>query len=307
MEITMIHSRAFEDENDLLALRALLVDARRIAGHNAGYWHIGDLTWRHCIWFRAQDYRLWFDNDQLIGFAVFTDFFYYYWQIHPYYLWRGVEEEMLAWVERCRTVAMNDGSIPSERKRRLVASAFENDSQRIAFLERNGFIQGEDLTIHFACALTESSAHPQQSDGFTLRGMEGLHQAPQRAEAHRQAFRSSYVTDDGYCKLMQMAEYNRELDVVSVASDGTIAAYAMSWVDVENKIGEFEPIGARPAFQRQGLTRAALLEGMRRMKARGAETAIVCTDGSNGEARCLYESVGFRVIYREWNYVKRDA
>jgi hypothetical protein len=38
-----------------------------------------------------------------------------------------------------------------------------------------------------------------------------------------------------------------------------------------------------------------VLEGLQRMKARGAHTALVCFEGDNEPARRLYESVGFGV------------
>jgi ribosomal protein S18 acetylase RimI-like enzyme len=102
-----------------------------------------------------------------------------------------------------------------------------------------------------------------------------------------------------------MSEYDRELDVVAVAPDGTIASYAMCWVDRANKVGEFEPVGTRPAFERRGLARAALLEGMARMQARGAETALVSTGGAETGAIRLYESVGFRVINQEFTFARK--
>jgi len=298
-----MHSRNFETENDLHTIRNMLVDARRIAGHTAGYWHVGDLTWRHCIWFCPQNYRLWYDDDQLVGFAVFTDYFYFYWQVHPNYLWRGIEQEMLAWVEMRWHQAMDDAAIPSDRKRNLVPSAFENDSQRIAFLEQNGFTRGEHPMIHFARSLAEPIADSQLPDGFSLRGVSGKHEASDRAQAHRQAFQSSYVTDDGYRTLMQMSEYDRELDLVAVSPDGIIAAFAMSWVDPQNKVGEFEPVGARTNYRRKGLTRAVLLEGLKRMKLRGAEMAIVSTN-TNNVTQGLYESVGFCQFNRELDFVR---
>ncbi|MBI5031123.1 MAG: GNAT family N-acetyltransferase [Chloroflexi bacterium] len=305
-----MHSRNFENENDLKLIRAMLVDARRIAGHRAGYWHVGDLAWRYyMLWYRAdpcQSYRLWYDAevDRLIGYAVFGDDFSFDWQIHPHYAWRGIEEEMLAWTETRWHQAMNDASIPQERKCNLFSGSLENDSQRIAFLERNGFTRGEHPMIHFQRSLYEPIANPNLPDGFIVRGVAGEHEASNRAEAHRQAFEPSRVTDEGYVKLMRMFDYDRELDVVTVSPDGIIAAYGMAWVDAENKIGEFEPVGARDDYLRKGLTRAALLEGLRRMKARGADTANVATNATN-VAKGLYESVGFKPVNTEWDYVRK--
>lgn len=303
-----MHSRQFESENDLQLIRAMLVAARKIARHNAGYWHVGDLTWRYyMLWYRAdpcKNYRLWYDADRLVGFAVFGEDFSFDWQIHPQYTWRGIEEEMLTWAETRWGEAMRDETIPQDRKRNLFSGSFTNDARRIAFLEQCQFTRGTHPMIHYSRSLNDPIATPKLPDGFSVRGIADEHEAGNRAEAHRQAFHPSRITDEGYIKLMRMPEYNRELDVVSVAPDGTIAAYVMCWVDTENKIGEFEPVGARGAYRRQGLTRAVLLEGMHRMKARGAEMAIVCTNADN-IAKGLYESVGFKPINTEWDYVKK--
>ena len=304
-----MHSRNFENENDLHIIRAMLVDACRIAGNNAGYWHVGDLAWRYyLLCYRAdprQNYRLWYDADATasdlpcsatislsIGRSIRST---------P---GAGIEEEMLAWAETRWHEAMNDATIPPERKRALFSGSLATDTRRIAFLERRGFSRGAHPTIHYARSLDEPIAHPMLPDGFVVRGVAGEHEAGNRAEAHRQAFHPSRITDEGYLKLMRMSEYDHELDIVSVSPDGTIAAYAMCWVDIENKIGEFEPVGARTDYRRKGLTRAALLEGMRRMKARGAETAIVCTNADN-VAKGLYESVGFKQVNIEWDYVRK--
>jgi mycothiol synthase len=288
----------------------MLVDARRIAGNNAGYWHVGDLTWRYyLLCYRAdpcKNYRLWYDDKHLIGFAVFGEDFSFDWQIHPQYTWRGIEEEMLVWVETRWGEAMRDETIPQERKRALFSGSFANDARRITFLERCGFTRGTHPMIHYARSLDEPIAHPQLPDGFSVRGVAGEHEAGNRAEAHRQAFHPSRITDEGYIKLMRMFEYDCALDVVAVSPDGAIVAYAMCWVDAENKIGEFEPVGARTDYRRKGLTRAALLEGLRRMQARDADTAVVCTNADN-VAKGSYESVGFKQVNIEWDYTRRVA
>ena len=302
-----MHSCNFENESDLRIIRAMLVDARKIAGHHAGYWHVGDLTWRYyMLWYRAdprQNYRLWYDGNHCVGFAVFGEDFSFDYQVHPQYTGQGIEEEMLAWVETRWREEMNNTAIPQERKRNLPAGAFETDVRRIAFLEQHGYTRGKHPMIHYACPLNNPIATPILPAGFSVRGVAGEHEASNRAEAHRQAFHPSRITDEGYVKLMRMPEYDQELDVVTVAPDGTIAAYAMCWVDAENKTGEFEPVGARTDYRRKGLTRAALLEGLRRMQARGAETSIVCTNADNA-AKGLYESVGFKQVNLEWDYVR---
>ena len=72
-----------------------------------------------------------------------------------------------------------------------------------------------------------------------------------------------------------------------------------------SKSGEFEPVGTRAAFRRKRLGRAVMLEGLRRLVSRGAETALVTSEGANDAALSLYTSVGFRIINRDYTYIKR--
>ena len=105
---------------------------------------------------------------------------------------------------------------------------------------------------------------------------------------------------------MRLPGYYRDLDIVSVAPNGVIAAYVNGWIDPINKIGDFGPVGALEAYRRQGLTRAALLEGLRRMKAYGMERVCISTGVSNVPAQRLYESVGFKIVNRYLDYVKQS-
>jgi ribosomal protein S18 acetylase RimI-like enzyme len=114
------------------------------------------------------------------------------------------------------------------------------------------------------------------------------------------------VSDDDYARLMRLPGYHRELDLVSVAPDGIIAAFVICWLDPVNRIGDFGDVGARPAYRRRGLTRAVLLEGLRRLKARGMERVCVSTGVSNTPALCLYESIGFTIVNKYLDYVKTE-
>jgi ribosomal protein S18 acetylase RimI-like enzyme len=309
MELSML-SRNYENETDFQKMRAFLIDARRVTGHYAGYWHIGGgLTWcTFLMSFRVHlraNIRLWEDRaGALVGFAIFGDDFSMDLQVRPDARWQGIEEKMFAWAETRWRESMDDPTIPQERTRDLFARVLVDDAPRIAFLERHGFTRGDKPFLRFVRSLADPIPDPVLPDDFVVRGVAGENEITNRASAHREAFHPSRITDEGYARLMRMSEYARDLDVVAVAPDGTIAAYAMAWVDRANKVSEFEPVGTRPAFQRKGLARAALLEGMKRMKARGAETALVSASGSETGAIRLYESVGFRHVNTEVAYIK---
>jgi len=143
--------------------------------------------------------------------------------------------------------------------------------------------------------------------GCQVRGLAAEEDTGDRAGAERDVWLPWTVGDitaGDYARLMRMPGYDRDLDIVCVASDGVIASHVNYWIDPVNRIGDFGPVGARPAYRRRGMTRAVLLEGLRRFAARGMDRACVSTGETNIPARSLYESVGFRIVNRYLDYVK---
>jgi ribosomal protein S18 acetylase RimI-like enzyme len=121
---------------------------------------------------------------------------------------------------------------------------------------------------------------------------------------HREAFAPSRMTVEKHRAVMAAPTYRPELDLVVTAPDGTFAAYALVWFDAENRMGVFEPVGTDPAYQRRGLGRAVLTEGLRRLRALGARAAYLSPSGANEAANGLYEAIGFRVVDEEHQWVK---
>ena len=75
--------------------------------------------------------------------------------------------------------------------------------------------------------------------------------------------------------------------------DGTFASYCICWADARSRLGLFEPVGTRPDWRGRGAGRALILEGLRRLRDAGMQTAQVSTAGFNAPAQALYESCGF--------------
>jgi ribosomal protein S18 acetylase RimI-like enzyme len=138
-----------------------------------------------------------------------------------------------------------------------------------------------------------------------VRHVGGEDEWPERVATHREVWHPSRVTLEAYQRLRVTPGYTPELDLVAVTPDGTFASYCICWLDPVNRTGEFEPVGTRPAFRQQGLGKAVIAEGLRRLKAHGATDAIVYTPHYNGSAVALYESAGFRIAGSEYDYVKR--
>jgi len=155
-------------------------------------------------------------------------------------------------------------------------------------------------------SLVEPIAALSVPDGFQVREVAEMGEHARRAAAHREVWlpwTDGDISEADYARFMRLPGYERDLDIVAVSAQGEIAAFVNGWIDPLNRIGDFGPVGARPAYRRQGLTRLALLEGLRRMQERGMQRACVSTNIANLAAQKLYESVGFEVVNRYLDYV----
>jgi mycothiol synthase len=297
-------------EGDIARLYRFLQECWWIAGAHGGYFHVGDLLWQRYMYEDAvvdpaERIRVWDGADgNVAGFAWYYPPAEAALNVHPRLRGEGaIEAAMLAWAdERRRALAAGKSVGP------LTASVFDGDAATAAVLAARGFARsGSVPMVCFARDLAEPIPAPALPDGFVVRPLHGDDEYEERVAIHREVWHPSRVTVPAYRRLRTVPGYDPDLDLVAVAPDGTFAAYAIVWPDPVNRTGEFEPVGTRAAFRRRGLARAILLEGLRRLRERGAELAVDYTNEDREPARCLYESVGFRVVDRWVNWERADA
>jgi ribosomal protein S18 acetylase RimI-like enzyme len=212
------------------------------------------------------------------------------WEVLPELRGSEVEREVVEWGRR--SVLAWRSSVGMEP--RCEVECRPDDGMRVALLEGMGFARTEGGAVHFRQILEREIEEPRVPDGWSVRGLRD-DDIESRATTQREAFTpGSKTTPETWRRLMAQApSYEREMDSVAVAPDGTVHAAALAWLDEDNRTGEFEPVATRPSMQRRGLGRAVLLRGMRAMRERGMTTAIVRTNASNAAAIALYRSVGF--------------
>jgi GNAT superfamily N-acetyltransferase len=108
---------------------------------------------------------------------------------------------------------------------------------------------------------------------------------------------SSYSVDK-HTAVIATPTYRPELDLVAVAPDGTLAAYALGWLDERSHSLLFEPVGTDPAHSGRGLARALCARMLQVACGLGAAEAVV---GPRGDAayplpRRVYEGLGMREV-----------
>jgi len=307
---TTYKTRLYQTDDDVVKMLDLLRQARART-NDWHYWHVGELAFSFfmvaCHLDPCEHIRLWHAEDgRLAGFAILGEDPSFDCQVMPEHEWCGIEEAALEWAECCLAEKRKTGA--QEWSSDLVAWARLDDTRRIDFLEQRGFrYRGEFAEVNMLRSLDQPIPEPTLPDGYHVRAFAGETEIEEHAAIQREVWQPwsvGNISAEDYALFMRLPCYQRELDVVTVTPGGTIAAYVTGWSDPLNRIGDFGPVGARPAYRRQGLTRAALLESLKRMKTQGMERVCVSTGIANEAARNLYESVGFRIVNRYLDYAK---
>lgn len=270
--------------------------------------HVVDLPYRLCSpsFEDERNIRLWENaNGQLLAFAVWQiPFAVLDYAIHPHAQVQDIETQLLTWaISRFQELAR-------ERGRRLdyYIDVREDQADRIQLLEQHGFTPDNWGNLHMQRPLTTSIPDPHLPPGFTIRPLAGESEVEAYVTLHRAAFESTSMTVDWRHRTLQAPEYIPDIDLVVQAPDGRLAAFCICWLHPHlhtsegHKEGQVEPMGVHPDFQRLGLGQAILLENLRRMQARGAETSHVESYTFSEPAQQLYQSVGFQITHKVLKY-----
>jgi predicted N-acetyltransferase YhbS len=265
---------------------------------------LGDLDWWRALLGEPESYLptipLWFSGETLIGFV---------WpaegsgdiMLHPQH--RTAEPLMLAYAEQHLYKAAEDPAGKS-----LMQVSLESNARRNQLLEEHGFVRSNDFLAGHVIDLTEMPPLAHLPQGFTLRDMGGQvtdADLEARVNVHRAAFDPSKFTLQKYQRARNSPTYRPDLDIVAVAENGDFAAYCIVWFEPQNRTALFEPVGCHPLYQRRGLGRAVLYEGMRRLRELGAMRAHVNSWLDDSPGAQLYRAAGFQLIDRfyEWHKI----
>lgn len=296
-------AQSYRGDVDRDRLHAFLVEANGTTDQSH-YWHVGDLWWglyQNTIFDPTQDVTLWTDEqDTLVGFSWFEAPSGVTMHVHPVWRGRGVVEQAMLdqFIATHPTIKDDDDG-------KLWTKAVDRDQATLTFLAAQGF---ERDPLHYLLLLRDlddSLPPPSLPPGFQVRHVGAETEWTERVNVHREVWHPSRVTLDAYQRLRTVPAYQPELDLVVVAPDGSFAAYALLWLDQTNRIGEFEPVGTRSTFRGQGLGKAVMIEGLRRLQAAGMRRAFVVSLADNLAAVQLYTSVGFTISDREYLYGKQ--
>jgi ribosomal protein S18 acetylase RimI-like enzyme len=210
-----------------------------------------------------------------------------------------VAEQAVDWAERvCAATATGDESVDLRVGRRV------QSPEVVDLLDARGFRRDASgvPAMSRAIALADVDV-PVIADGYSIRP---LHpdDLVSRVHVFNAAFPGEALRVDAYRALRGCRVYDPRLDVVAVSPASEVVAFATLWLDTHNGVVQIEPAGCHPDHRRLGLTRAVILDALRRSVESGATSALVRHVSDNIAARALYESCGFTTVCEATGFTK---
>jgi mycothiol synthase len=290
-------ARPYAGDSDWWAIRALLVDTRPRTPHG---WNWDIRRWDGWRFHRAvplddaemaATIGVWANHEGRVVAAIHPEGAAdAYLELDPEY--RNREPEMVAWAEQRLAAEGSNGRCGLEF---WVA---EEDTARRDLLARRGY-RPDDSGGWMRCLRFDTPEYRPLPPAPIADGYELRHTRSTDGDVERMAS----LLNDGFGRTAHSAaevrtfwgsspSFEHELDLVAVAPDGSFAATAGLTYDAANRHGIVEPVCTARQHRRLGLARMLLIEGLRRLRDRGAVTASLDT-GEGAAANSLYTACGF--------------
>jgi mycothiol synthase len=214
--------------------------------------------------------------------------------VHPDARGGELERGLITWCERTAWAAIQ---AESSAETTIGSEVTDCDTIRRDLLLEQGYsAAGQPSMLYTTRSLEGPIPDVSLPDGFGIRSVAGEQEVDAVCAVHNGSFTPKW-THDEYLAVMRTPGFAIDRELVVVAPDGRFAAFLIYWLDPITRSGLFEPVGCHRDFQRRGLTKALMYEGMRRMVAAGMRSAIVLHNADNPAASALYHSVGFQTKY----------
>jgi len=291
--------RTYEREDDFWAIRQFLRDVYLRNGRTEHSWQAARLDWWRWhgilnmghgnletgvfLWETPSGELAAVLNREGAGQAFF--------QVDPRQRTAALEEEMLTVAEEHLTSMGASCGRPV-----LAVYAHDVDELRTEMLTRRGYARRADWQeVLRKRDLTLPTPDASLPDGYSIRAMGGIDDHAKRSWASWRSFHPDEPNDkyggwEWQRNVHKAPMYRRDLDLVVEAPSGEIAAFACLWYDDVTRAVCYEPVGTMPEYQRRGLAKAVIAEGMRRAKEMGATLVTVGGGESNPPAEALYAS-----------------
>ena len=215
-------------------------------------------------------------------------------QLNPDLTSPALLDEMVSVAEEHLTIIARDG----KRKMRIYTDSQHKVLQEV--LARSGFQRLERLDLsetQHRRNLDDPLPELVETSGYTIRALGDGLEFLERCYASGLGFHENDINiardnrdnPEWYRSLQLSPLYRRDLDIVAVAADGSVASFCTMWFDDVSRTAYIEPVATVPAHRKKGLGKATIFYGLHRLKQMGCKIAFV--GGYSEAANALYFSV----------------
>jgi len=290
--------RQYQDENDYWKIRdflrqTFLKNNRRELSWQASRfdyyrWHVVENISRRKL---EKDVYIWEEGEGQIAAVLNPEEpGYVYMQVDPECKSWDLEQEMLHVAEE--QLAVSKG----EERPKINVFAGKTDTLRQDIFEQRRYELSNTREHHHSCLISNTLPEVELPEGYEVRALGDIEELPARSFLSWKAFHPQEPVEDyegweWYLNVQRAPLYRRDLDLVVTSPGGELCSFCTIWFDDVTRVGSFEPVGTAPEYQRLGLGKAVMHEGLHRLQRMGAEIAFVGS-GSEG-AYAFYTSIGF--------------
>lgn len=229
----------------------------------------------------------WLDDRGPVAAVMLTDWVRS-WGLDPIVL-PGADRSVVDLVWQAGIARANE---PELRREPVDSLIRDDDAAALEHLAAAGFAPTDDRGGVTWMGAEDRPAPDAPAPGFTLIDRLSAPAAPSWF-----AQRSGAEADT---RLRQVSLYDPSLDLAIRAPDGSIVGYALFWFDPVTRVGLLEPMRVEDAWQRRGLARSLLTNGLDRLARKGATRLKVGWASPPG--RALYLGAGFRQSMSDTSY-----